>query len=147
MKLYNADHSPYSTRVRLQVRKKNFPIEITAPPHPLRSPEFLKQFPLGKIPILELDDGTCLGESWVIMEYLEDTQEGISLRPEDPLAKAQMQLFVRYADTHLGPGALFPIFKSLMQSEERDFVPLVDALRNELNKFDQHIHVVRSTKT
>ncbi|MCB0197996.1 MAG: glutathione S-transferase N-terminal domain-containing protein, partial [Anaerolineae bacterium] len=57
MKLINLDHSPYAARIRIQIRKKNLPIEIIAPPLPLKSPEFMQKFTLGKIPLLELDDG------------------------------------------------------------------------------------------
>ena len=36
MKLYTLDHSPYSTRVRVQIRHKGLPIEFVNPPQ-LRS--------------------------------------------------------------------------------------------------------------
>lgn len=111
MKLYNLDHSPYATRVRTQIRKKALDIAIEPPPVALRTPEFIERFPLGKIPVLELDDGSQLPDSWVIMEYLEDVSPAVSLRPEGARGRAQMQLLARYADTCLGPGALFPLFR------------------------------------
>lgn len=114
MKLYNVDHSPYSTRVRIQIRKKNLAISIENPPVTMRTPEFLERFPMGKVPVLELDDGTALPESWVIMEYLEDLFPEPPLRPSDAIEKAQGQLLARYADTHLSPAGLFPLFKRLM---------------------------------
>ncbi|MEX0828543.1 MAG: glutathione S-transferase family protein [Haliea sp.] len=114
MKLFNVDHSPYATRVRMQIRKKHLPINIEAPPVALRTPEFLARYPLGKVPVLELDDGNNLGESWVIMEYLEALFPGSPLMPKEPLARAQAQLLTRYADTHLSPTGLFPLFKRLM---------------------------------
>lgn len=110
MKLYNLDHSPYATRVRMQIIKKGLDISIEPPPVPQRTPEFIARFPLGKIPVLELDDGSQLPDSWVIMEYLEDVMPAVSLRPEGARARAHMQLLARYADTYLGPGALFPLF-------------------------------------
>ena len=116
MKLYNLDHSPYATRVRMQIIKKELDIAIEPPPVPLRSPEFLARFPLGKIPVLELDDGSQLPDSWVIMEYLEDVMPAVSLRPEGATARAHMQLLARYADTYLGPGALFPLFARVQVS-------------------------------
>ena len=110
MKLYNLDHSPYATRVRMQIFKKELAVAIVPPPAAVRTAEFLARFPLGKIPVLELDDGSQLPDSWVIMEYLEDVMPAISLRPEGARANAQMQLLARYADTCLGPAALFPLF-------------------------------------
>ena len=134
MKLLNLNHSPYATRVRIQIRKKSLAVEIVAPDLPLRTPEFLAKYPLGKVPVLQCDDGVCLSESTVIMEYLEDTQSGVSLRPNGPLARAQMNLLTRYADTHLGPNALFPIFKMLMSPGEKDFASVLPALKGELQK-------------
>ena len=110
MKLYNLDHSPYATRVRMQIHAKGLDVAIQPPPVPLGSAEFVARFPLGKIPVLELDDGSHLPDSWVIMEYLEDVTPATSLCPEGATAMAQMQLLARYADTYLGPSALFPLF-------------------------------------
>lgn len=110
MKLYNLDHSPYATRVRMQIHKKNLDIAIEPPPEELRSPQFTARFPLGKIPVLELADGSQIPDSWVIMEYLEDVMPSVSLRPEGATARAHMQLLARCADTYLGPNGLFPLF-------------------------------------
>jgi len=52
-----------------------------------RTPAFLAKNPNGRIPVLELDDGTCLAESNAIMFYLA---EGTSLLPKDRLARAQV---------------------------------------------------------
>ena len=110
MKLYNLDHSPYATRVRIQIDKKSLDIAIEPPPEALRTPGFTARFPLGKIPVLEFDDGSHLADSWVIMEYLEDVSAGVSLRPTEALARAQMLSLARYADTCLGPAGVFPLF-------------------------------------
>jgi len=52
-----------------------------------RTPQFLAKNANGRIPTLELDDGTCLAESNAIMWYLA---EGSALIPADRLARAQM---------------------------------------------------------
>jgi glutathione S-transferase len=41
--------------------------------------EFLARNPLGHVPVLELDDGTCISESLAICEYLEDLHPDPSL--------------------------------------------------------------------
>ncbi|MBL0123669.1 MAG: glutathione S-transferase family protein [Betaproteobacteria bacterium] len=115
MKLYDFSFSPYSSRVRIMIRAKKLPVEIAPPPFALKSDEFKARFPLGKIPVLELDDGTCLAESWVIMEYLEDLFPETPLRPMDPLACAQMRLLGRIADLHLSP-AFRPLFSELLET-------------------------------
>lgn len=134
MKLVNGNHSPYATRVRLVIHKLGLPVHIHAPEIPMRTPEFLARFPLGKIPVLTLDDGTELPESTVIMEYLASTLGEGRLIPEAPLARAQMNLFARYADTHLAPAGLFPIFRAMMQ--QQPFTELLPALYAELAKGD-----------
>lgn len=44
-----------------------------------RQPEYLNRNPAGQTPMLELDDGTALCETWAICEYLEERY------PEPPL--------------------------------------------------------------
>ncbi len=51
-----------------------------------RTSEFLARNPNGRVPVLELDDGTCLAESNAILWYLA---EGTKLVPETRLARAQ----------------------------------------------------------
>ena len=69
MKLYNLDNSPFAARVRIQIRHKKLPIAIVEPPIPLRTEEFRDTFPLQKLPILELENGSSICESTVIMDY------------------------------------------------------------------------------
>lgn len=51
-----------------------------------RTNEFLSKNPNGKIPLLEIDDGTTLPESNAILWYLA---EGTAFIPNDKLARAQ----------------------------------------------------------
>src|SRR4029079_19273723 len=51
-----------------------------------RTPEFLAKNASGRIPTLELEDGTCLAESDAIIWYLA---EGTRLAPQSRLARAQ----------------------------------------------------------
>lgn len=51
-----------------------------------RTPEFLTLNPDGRIPLLQLEDGTCLPESNAILCWLAD---GSSYMPEDPLERAR----------------------------------------------------------
>jgi len=62
-------------------------LDILATPSETRKPEFLAKNPNGRIPLLELDDGTCLPESNAILWYLG---RGTPLVPDDRLAEAQV---------------------------------------------------------
>jgi glutathione S-transferase len=138
VKLYNLDHSPYATRVRMQIYKKQLDIAIVPPPVELGSEAFLDRFPMGKLPVLELDDGTHLPDSMVIMEYLEEVTPAVSLRPEGARASAQMQLLARYADTYLGPSALSLLFARLTSGAGTEGAEAdVAALDNELARLQR----------
>ena len=62
-----------------------------------RTPEFLARNPNGRIPVLELEDGTCLAESNAILFYLA---EGSPFLPADKLGRAlalQWMFFEQYS--------------------------------------------------
>jgi len=61
-------------------------LDILATPAETRRPEFLAKNPNGRIPVLELDDGTCLAESNAILCYLA---EGTDLWPAERFDRAR----------------------------------------------------------
>ena len=74
MKLYDFPGAPNPRRVRIFLAEKGLEYErvhcdMSKGEH--KTPEFLRKNPSGKIPVLELDDGRCLGESVAICRYLE----------------------------------------------------------------------------
>jgi glutathione S-transferase len=108
LKLFNANLSPYASRVRIAIYAKNLPVEIVTPPGGTASAEYKKLNPTGKVPALEVD-GLVIPESEVINEYLEDRFPSPALRPVDPAARARMRLLSRFEDLYLAPirSALF----------------------------------------
>ena len=61
------------------------------------TPEFLAKNPNGKVPVLELEDGTCLWESNAILNFLAD---GSDLLPREPRLRTQVlqwQFFEQYS--------------------------------------------------
>lgn len=62
-----------------------------------REEAFLKKNPNGKIPVLELEDGSCVWESNAILNYLADGSEYL---PSDPRLRTQVlqwQFFEQYS--------------------------------------------------
>lgn len=66
-----------------------------------KSEEFLKKFPLGKVPALETDDGKYLVESNAIAYYVSNAQ----LRGANDFEKAEVLQWLGFADNEIGPAA------------------------------------------
>lgn len=47
-----------------------------------RAPEFLAKNPAGKVPVLELDDGTCVSQVNAVLQYIAETWPAAGLGPE-----------------------------------------------------------------
>lgn len=74
---FDMKHSNNAARIRLWLRKKGdsvtSKIERRVLTYPeLRTPEFAAVNPLKKVPAFILPDGTCVFESQVILQYLEE---------------------------------------------------------------------------
>ncbi|WDD98555.1 glutathione S-transferase family protein [Thalassomonas actiniarum] len=61
---------------------------------------FLALSPLGKVPLLVVDDETVIFESEVICEYLNEANQG-KLLAEDALEKAEQRAWIEFASTTL----------------------------------------------
>ena len=74
MKYYDYRNAPSPRKVRLFIAEKGIEIptvEVDLRARAQHEPEFLAKNPSGAVPMLELDDGTCLTESLAICHYLE----------------------------------------------------------------------------
>ena len=90
MRLYDFLESGNGYKVRLVLHRLGVPftrVELDIVAGATRTPEFLAKNPNGRIPTLELPDGTCLAESNAILFYLAD---GSPLLPDDRLERAQV---------------------------------------------------------
>jgi glutathione S-transferase len=84
-----ASGNAYKVRLLLAQLGIELPIvelDILAQPSATRAPEFLAKNPNGRIPLLELEDGSYLPESNAILFYLA---EGTPFLASEPLARAQ----------------------------------------------------------
>jgi glutathione S-transferase len=90
LKLYDYLESGNGYKVRLLLHQLGVPyerVELDITRGATRTPEFLRMNRNGRIPLLVLDDGTCLPESNAIQFYLA---EGTPLLPADRLGRAQV---------------------------------------------------------
>jgi glutathione S-transferase len=100
MKLYSGDLSPYSARVRMQIYAKGITdIVLERPPH-FGTPKFREEFPIGRIPVLDID-GDMMPESEVIAEYLEEIYPRPSMLGADPRETARIRTLARIGDVYL----------------------------------------------
>ena len=99
MKLLGTDTSPYVRKVRLVLLEKNIPHEyLIAPPREPGS-QVARVNPLGRIPALILDDGTCVFDSPVIAEYADTLNDTPILIPRtDALARMRVKRWEALAD-------------------------------------------------
>jgi glutathione S-transferase len=82
MKLYDWHPAPNPRRVRMFLAEKGIevPLEEVGAAKAALKLDYVARFePYATVPMLELDDGTCIGEAMAICRYFED------LRPEPPL--------------------------------------------------------------
>ncbi len=100
LRLYDNLSSGNGYKARLLLHQLNIPytrIELDIDKHETRTPDFLAKNPNGRIPTLELDDGTYLPESNAILFYLS---EGTPFLPTERLARAytlQWMFFEQYS--------------------------------------------------
>ena len=84
MKLIYANPSPYSRKVRMVIAEKGLGDEIEfVASNPFEdAPDIRAANPLGKVPVLILNDGAALYDSPIICEYLDCLSRGARLLPE-----------------------------------------------------------------
>ena len=97
LKLFHMWSSTCSKKVRICLAEKQLEWESaeikTSPIEQHLEDWYLALNPNGVVPTLDHDGGIVI-ESCVILEYLEDVFPEISLRPDDPLARARMRVWL-----------------------------------------------------
>jgi len=96
---------PYVQRAVIALNEKGVAFERVDIDLANKPDWFLKLSPLGKVPVLVVRSGegeVALFESNVICEYIEETQGGAKLHPQDPLLRAQHRAWMEFGSTILG---------------------------------------------
>jgi maleylacetoacetate isomerase len=92
MRLYTFPSSSASYRARIALHLKQVPFEtvtvnLLGGEH--RGAAYRERNPHGRVPALELDDGTVIGQSLAIFDYLEHAYPKPPIYPADPVTRAR----------------------------------------------------------
>jgi glutathione S-transferase len=98
MKLYDSQHAPNPRRVKIFLAEKGIdiePVQLDLGTGENLRPEFLAKNPMGRVPVLELDDGTCIAESVAICRYFEELHPDPPLMGTDAVDRAIVEMWNR----------------------------------------------------
>jgi glutathione S-transferase len=114
MKIHDSKAAPNPRRVRIFVAEKGLDVpfeEVDIANAINRQSEFRQKNPMGTVPVLELDDGTCIAESAAICRYFEE------MHPQPPLlgVDAKDRAVVAMWDRRMEFELLLPIADSFRQ--------------------------------
>ena len=126
MKIYNSSTAPNPRRVRIFLAEKGIQVayeEVDIVKAVNRGPEFRKKNPMAAVPVLELDDGTCIAESVAICRYFEEIHPRPPLFGLDAKDRAIVEMWNRRMEFAL-------------------FIPIADAFRQRHEFFKGRIRQV-----
>jgi len=123
---------PFVQRAVITLKHKNIDfdisyIDLTDPPD-----WFLELSPLGKVPVLKVDD-EVLFESAVINEYLDEITGG-DLQPRDPLARAKNRAWIEFASNMIGN-----LYMMKMSKDEEHYNKYRDALVGQFQRVEKRL--------
>jgi glutathione S-transferase len=98
LKLIVSLTSPYARKVRIVAAEKKIDIELVVDV-PWDADTRVPQYnPLGKVPVLLLEDGSSLYDSRVIVDFLDHASPVAHLIPADPYDRIQVKCWEALAD-------------------------------------------------
>ena len=99
MKIYEDRVAPNPRRVRVFLAEKGITdvefVAVSIGEGGILMPQFLRRNPLAQVPVLELDDGSCLADSVAICRYFEHLQPKPLLFGEPGLEMARVEMWNR----------------------------------------------------
>src|SRR6185503_3970941 len=106
LKIYEFKGFPNPTRVRIALAEKELSdkvefISIDVPGGEHRLPAFAKKNPYATVPVLELEDGTCISECTAITEYVDNLVGEPVLTGKSAKDRAVIHMMQRRAETGL----------------------------------------------
>ena len=132
MKLIGSLTSPYVRKVRfvLAEKKIDYEFELDSPWTP--ETQVANSNPLGKIPVLILDDSTVLFDSRVIVEYIDSVAPNNKLMPESNRERAEVKRWGAVADGICDAAAL--IFLERKRPAEQQSADWIARQRDKIDR-------------
>ena len=123
---------PFVQRAVITLKHKHIDFDITYIDLAEPPAWFLEISPLGKVPVLKVDD-EILFESAVINEYLDEITGG-DLQPEDPLARAKNRAWIEFASNMLGN-----LYMMKMSKDEERYHKYRDLLVSQFERVEKRL--------
>ena len=123
---------PYVQRAAISLAEKAVPFERVYVDLADKPAWFLDLSPLGKTPVLKVDD-RAIFESAVILEYLEETGPH-PLHPADPLRRAEHRAWIEF-----GSAVLNDIAGLYSAKDEAAFTAKAEALAAKFTRLESHL--------
>ncbi len=107
MKIFETKTAPNPRRVRMFMSEKGLLdkaefIEIDLQKGENLTPEYAAKNPMKKVPVMELNDGTCIAETMAICRYFEESYpDAPTLLGDTALEKAQLEQWLRWIEFSL----------------------------------------------
>jgi glutathione S-transferase len=109
MKLYDSAMAPNPRLVRMFLAEKGIDVptvEVNIAKAENREAPYLAKNPMGGLPMLELDDGTCIAETVAICRYFEEQQPEPALMGVDAKDKAVVEMWRRRMELEVALGVM-----------------------------------------
>lgn len=124
MELLYSPASPYSAKVRMAARYLDIGITDVRVDTSAEPATLMDNNPLGKIPVLLLDDGGSVYDSVAIMHYL-DRESGGKLYPKKPAKRTEAEILEALCDGIMDC-LLAIVYERRLRPEEKVHQPWID---------------------
>jgi glutathione S-transferase len=137
MKLIGTPTSPYTRKARVVLAEKRIDYEFIVD-LPFEAGTQVPDYnPLGKVPVLVLDDDTTIFDSRVIAEYLDNASPVTRLIPEDTRQRIQVRRWEALAD-----GCTDAVVAMVMEKRRPAELQYDEWLTRQRGKVDRALHAM-----
>ncbi len=137
MKLFASLTSPYARKIRIILAEKGLPFELVVDSPWESATQVPEVNPLGKVPVLVLDDGEVFFDSPVVAAYLETLGVQPELVPTEPLEAVRVRQTEALAD-----GIVDAAVTALLESRRPDGERSDAVISRQMEKIERGLAVL-----